>query len=120
LTPCLLKRQSWLIDVQQTDVFIKWLDGLRDDKAVARISNRIDRLALGNPGEVKSVGEGVSEMKIDYGPGYHLYFTKRGKVIVLLFWGGTKGTQESDTMVAHRSSQQCPVRTTSSAGLRQQ
>jgi putative addiction module killer protein len=58
------------VDVQRTDVFIKWLDGLRDDKAVARISNRIDRLTLGNPGEVKSVGEGVSEMKIDYGPGY--------------------------------------------------
>ena len=62
----------------------------------SRISNRIDRLMFGNPGEVKSVGEGVSEMKIDYGPGYRLYFTKRGKVIVLLLCGGTKGTQERD------------------------
>jgi putative addiction module killer protein len=85
-----------MIDVQRTDVFMKWLDCLRDDKAVARISNCIDRLTLGNPGEVKSVGEGVSEMKIDYGPGYRLYFTKRGKVIVLLLCGGTKGTQERD------------------------
>lgn len=85
-----------MIDVQRTDVFMKWLDDLRDDKAVARISNRIDRLMFGNPGEVKSVGEGVSEMKIDYGPGYRLYFTKRGKVIVLLLCGGTKGTQERD------------------------
>ena len=62
-----------MIDVQRTDVFMKWLDDLRDDKAVARISNRIDRLMFGNPGEVKSVGEGVSEMKIDYGPGYRLF-----------------------------------------------
>jgi putative addiction module killer protein len=85
-----------MIDVRRTDVFVKWLDGLRDGKAVARISNRIDRLMLGNPGEVKSVGEGVSEMKIDYGPGYRLYFTKRGKVIVLLLCAGTKGTQERD------------------------
>jgi putative addiction module killer protein len=85
-----------MIDVQRTDVFVKWLDGLRDGKAVARISNRIDRLMFGNLGEVKSVGEGVSEMKIDYGPGYRLYFTKRGKVIVLLLCGGTTGTQERD------------------------
>ncbi len=69
---------------------------MRDDKAVTRISNRIDRLTLGNPGEVKSVGEGVSKMKIDYRPAYRLHFAKRGKVIVLLLCGGTKGTQERD------------------------
>jgi putative addiction module killer protein len=85
-----------MIEVRRTDVFVKWLDGLRDDVAVARISNRIDRLTLGNPGVAKSVGEGVSEMKIDYGPGYRLYFIKRGKAIVLLLCGGTKGTQARD------------------------
>jgi putative addiction module killer protein len=85
-----------MIEVQRTNVFVKWLNGLRDDMAVARIANRIDRLAAGNLGDVKSVGEGVSELRINYGPGYRLYFTKRGKAIVLLLCGGDKGTQARD------------------------
>ncbi|GJE69631.1 hypothetical protein CHKEEEPN_1160 [Methylorubrum podarium] len=61
--------------IRRTSVFQSWIDGLRDVRAVARIAKRIDRLALGNPGDVKPVGDGVSEMRIDYGPGYRVYFT---------------------------------------------
>jgi putative addiction module killer protein len=89
-----------MIDVQRTDVFVEWLDGLRDDDAVARIASRIDRLAAGNPGDVKSVGGGVSELRIDYGPGYRLYFTKRGRAVVILLCGGDKSTQAKDIKLA--------------------
>jgi putative addiction module killer protein len=85
-----------MIEVLRTDVFAAWLDGLRDDTAVARIASRIDRLSAGNPGDVKSVGEGVSELRIDYGPGYRLYLTKQGKALVLLLCGGDKRTQKQD------------------------
>lgn len=71
-------------------------------KAVARIGARIRRLELGNPGDVKSVGEGVSEMRIDYGPGYRVYFTRRGKTIVLLLCGGDKRTQSKDVKAAQK------------------
>jgi putative addiction module killer protein len=89
-----------MIEVQRTDVFVKWLVGLPDRRARVRIADRIDRLALGNPGDVKSVGSGVSELRIDYGPGYRLYFTKRGKAIVLLLCGGDKSTQARDIKLA--------------------
>jgi putative addiction module killer protein len=85
-----------MIEVRRTDVFVRWLDGLRDDQAVARISKRIKRLEMGNPGDVKSVGGGVSELRIDYDPGYRLYFTKCGKTIVVLLCGGDKRTQTAD------------------------
>jgi putative addiction module killer protein len=83
-------------EVQQTDVFAAWLKGLRDRRARDRILARIDRLSLGNPGDVKPVGQGVSEMRIDYGPGYRLYFKQRGKTLVILLCGGDKSTQASD------------------------
>jgi putative addiction module killer protein len=66
-------------EVRKTDIYIRWLDGLRDIHARARVLARVERLAAGNPGDVKSVGEGVSELRIDYGPGYRVYFTMRGQ-----------------------------------------
>ena len=81
---------------------MKWLTGLRDQKAIARIQIRIDRLALGNPGDVRPVGSGISEMRIDYGPGYRVYFSQRGSDIVILLCGGDKTTQTSDIEKAKR------------------
>jgi putative addiction module killer protein len=81
---------------------MKWLTGLRDQKAIARIQIRIDRLALGNPGDVSPVGSGISEMRIDYGPGYRVYFSQRGSEIVILLCGGDKTTQKSDIENAKR------------------
>jgi putative addiction module killer protein len=82
--------------VQRTEVFTAWFDGLRDRRARDRILARIDRLSLGNSGDVKPVGEGVSEMRIGYGPGYRLYFIEDDKTAVLLLCGGTKRTQARD------------------------
>ena len=81
---------------------MKWLAGLRDQKAIARIQIRIDRLALGNPGDVRPVGSGISEMRIDYGPGYRVYFSQRGSDLVILLCGGDKTTQTSDIEKAKR------------------
>lgn len=85
-----------MIEVRRTDVFSRWLDQLRDDQAVARIVTRIHRLSLGNFGDMKSVGDGVSELRIDFGPGYRVYFTRIRSVIVLLLIGGTKKSQQKD------------------------
>lgn len=85
-----------MLEVRQTAVFRNWATRLRDLRARARIAARIDRLAAGNPGEVKSVGDGVSELRIDYGPGYRLYFTRKGALVVLLLCGGDKSSQERD------------------------
>jgi putative addiction module killer protein len=84
----------------QTDVFSSWLDDLADRKAALRIATRIRRLELGNAGDVRPVGEGVSEMRIDYGPGYRVYFASRGKTIVILLCGGDKRTQRKDIKAA--------------------
>ncbi len=85
-----------MIEVRQTETFRAWLDGLRDDNARVRIGIRIQRLERGNPGDVKSVGNGVSEMRIDYGPGYRMYFVQRGKTVVILLCGGDKRSQARD------------------------
>lgn len=85
-----------MLSVRKTDVFAKWIDGLKDVRARARIQVRIERLAAGNPGDVKSVGGGVSEMRIDYGPGYRVYFTQRGDDLVVLLVGGQKKRQSAD------------------------
>jgi putative addiction module killer protein len=85
-----------MIEVRQTDVFVDWFAGLRDREARARITVRIRRLSLGNPGDVKPVGRGVSEMRIDYGPGYRLYFVRRGGTVVILLCGGDKRNQDRD------------------------
>jgi putative addiction module killer protein len=85
-----------MVEVRQTDVFTDWFAGLRDREARARVTVRIRRLSLGNPGDVKPVGSGVSEMRIDYGPGYRVYFIRRGDAIVVLLCGGDKRSQDRD------------------------
>ena len=87
-------------EVRKTREFQKWLDGLKDAQAYARIETRIFRLGLGLPGDVKPVGKGVSEMRIDYGPGYRVYFTKRGMTLIVIHGGGDKSTQERDIRTA--------------------
>jgi len=89
-----------MITIQKTDVFLSWLRSLRDVKAAARIQIRVDRLALGNPGDVNSVGEGVSELRIDYGPGYRVYYVQRGKLLLVLLCGGDKRNQNADIKMA--------------------
>lgn len=91
-----------MLIVQKSDQFMNWLRGLRDVRAVARIQIRIDRLALGNAGDVKPVGSGVSELRVDYGPGYRIYFCKRGETLVLLLCGGDKRTQNKDIVEARK------------------
>lgn len=81
---------------------MRWLDGLRDIRARARVQARIERLAAGNPGDVKPVGEGISELRIAYGPGYRVYFKKRGRELIILLAGGDKNTQASDIKTALR------------------
>ncbi|RLJ65060.1 type II toxin-antitoxin system RelE/ParE family toxin [Sulfurisoma sediminicola] len=91
-----------MIEVRKTEVFARWLDGLRDLQARARVQVRIERLASGNPGDVEPVGEGVSELRINYGPGYRVYFTKRGRELIILLAGGDKSTQARDIKAALR------------------
>jgi putative addiction module killer protein len=91
-----------MVEVRKTDVFVEWLDGLRDILARARVQARIERLASGNPGDVESVGEGVSELRIKYGPGYRVYFKQRGRELVILLAGGDKSTQAKDIKTALR------------------
>ena len=94
-----------MIEIRQTDVYAKWFDGLRDRAAQARTNVRIRRLSRGNPGDVKSVGKGVSELHIDYGLGYRVYFTKHGITVFILLAGGEKRTQEQDIRKAHKPAQ---------------
>jgi len=91
-----------MLEILKTETYAQWIDNLRDLQARARVQVRIERLAAGNPGDVKAVGEGVSEMRIDYGPGYRVYFTKRGRQVVILLAGGDKTTQSADIKVALR------------------
>src|SRR3990167_199979 len=95
-----------MMEVRKTAVFSKWIDKLRDIRARARILARIERLALGNPGDVKPVGEGVSELRIDYGPGYRVYFMQRGPVLIVLLCGGDKGSQDRDIALAKNIARQ--------------
>jgi putative addiction module killer protein len=85
-----------MIEVRQTEVFSRWLSGLRDGRAKRTIAARIDRLAQGNAGDVKPVGHGVSELRIRYGPGYRVYFVQRGQVLIVLLCGGDKSSQDTD------------------------
>lgn len=82
--------------VRTTPYFDDWFSALRDIRARARIQTRIDRLEMGNPGDSKAVGGGILELRIDYGPGYRVYFTQRGAVLVVLLCGGDKSTQQAD------------------------
>jgi putative addiction module killer protein len=94
-----------MIEIRKTEIFTKWLDGLHDIRARARIQVRIERLAAGNPGDVKPVGGGVSELRIDYGPGYRVYYKKHGQKVVILLAGGDKSTQAKDIKTALRLAQ---------------
>ena len=85
-----------MLEVCSTAEFLAWLTALRDVSARARISKRIDRVALGNFGDTKQVGDGVSELRFTFGPGYRVYYTRRGDVVVILLCGGDKGSQERD------------------------
>jgi putative addiction module killer protein len=99
-----------MVDVIRSATFDRWLAGLKDARGRAKVLVRIDRLALGNPGDVRPVGGGVSEMRIDFGPGYRVYFIQRGQLMIVLLAGGNKSTQASDiatakSVAAHWASQ---------------
>jgi len=89
-----------VIEIRQTEVYEQWFGSVRDRQARVRIDARIRRLSLGNPGDVTPVGEGVSELRIDYGPGYRVYFVQRGQALVVLLAGGDKRTQDRDIRTA--------------------
>ena len=91
-----------MLEIRKTEIYADWLDNLRDLRARARVQVRVERLAAGNAGDAKPVGEGVSELRIDYGPGYRVYFTRRGRNLVILLAGGDKGTQSADIKTALR------------------
>ncbi|HUR45717.1 MAG TPA: type II toxin-antitoxin system RelE/ParE family toxin [Candidatus Saccharimonadales bacterium] len=91
-----------VLEIRKTELFAEWLDGLRDLQGRARVQARIERLALGNPGDVVPIGEGVSELRIHYGPGYRVYFKQRGREFVVLLAGGDKRTQARDIKTALR------------------
>jgi putative addiction module killer protein len=91
-----------MIQVRKTNVFADWMAGLRDQRARAKIAARIDRLADGNPGDVEPVGEGVNELRVHYGPGYGVYFVRRGSQLIILLCGGDKATQARDIRAAKK------------------
>ena len=91
-----------MIEIRKTDLFAQWLDELCDIQARARVQVRIERLAAGNPGDVQPVGEGVSELRINFGPGYRVYFKQRGRELIILLAGGDKSTQAKDIKTALR------------------
>jgi putative addiction module killer protein len=91
-----------MFEIRKTETYAKWLDGLRDIHARARVQVMVERLAVGNPGDVRPVGEGVSELRIDYGPGYRVYFTMHGSTVIILLAGGDKRTQAADIKTALR------------------
>ena len=97
---------SQMIEVRKTEIFTKWFENLKDRQAKARIQVRIDRIEMGNFGDVASVGESVSELRIFYGPGYRIYFVQRGAVVVILLSGGEKSTQHSDILKAKEIARQ--------------
>jgi len=89
-----------VIEIRETGAFSEWLQALKDSRAKARIAARTQRLAFGNPGDVRPVGEGVSELRIDYGPGYRVYYVQRGRVLIILLCGGDKSSQDKDIKLA--------------------
>lgn len=89
-----------MVEIRQTELFSRWLRGLRDRLARVRIQARIDRLESGNPGDVRPVGEGVSELRINYGPGYRVYFVRKGSELIILLAGGDKSSQSKDIQTA--------------------
>jgi putative addiction module killer protein len=90
-----------MIEIRETDVYHEWFETLKDKRAKAKIDVRIRRVSLGNFGDVRPVGKGVSELRIDYGPGYRVYFTQHGNILVILLCGGDKSSQAKDILRAH-------------------
>ena len=95
-----------MVEIRKTDVFARWFNRLRDRRAKARIQARIDRLEVGHFGDVTPVGDGVSELRIFYGPGYRVYFVQQDSVVVILLTGGDKSTQNSDIAKAKELAKQ--------------
>lgn len=91
-----------MIEVQTTAEFDSWMGALRDRTAVAKVAARIMRVAHGLMGDVKPVGKGISELRVDHGPGYRVYFIQRGAVVIVLLCGGDKATQQRDIKAAHK------------------
>ncbi|MBP9011415.1 MAG: type II toxin-antitoxin system RelE/ParE family toxin [Syntrophaceae bacterium] len=91
-----------MIEIRKTEIFAAWIDSLEDIRGRARIQARIERLAMGNPGDVKPVGKGVSEMRIDHGPGYRVYYIKHERTVIVLLAGGDKKSQAKDIKTALR------------------
>ncbi len=98
-----------MIEVRKTEIFTKWFDGLKDRRARARIQARIDRVEMGNFGDVAPVGDGISELRIFYGPGYRVYFVQKGNVVVVLLSGGDKSSQKLDIVKAKKIATQLEV-----------
>ena len=94
-----------MIEIRETDIYHEWFESLKDKRAKARIDVRIRRVSLGNFGDVSPVGKGISELRIDYGPGYRVYFIQHGNTLVILLCGGDKSTQAKDIQQAHRLAQ---------------
>ncbi|NJM99890.1 MAG: type II toxin-antitoxin system RelE/ParE family toxin [Phormidesmis sp. RL_2_1] len=95
-----------MLEIRQTAIFAKWFKGLKDRRAKVRIQARIDRMELGNFGDVSSVGEAISELRIDYGPGYRVYFVQRSSVVIILLLGGDKSSQKADIKKAKTLAEQ--------------
>lgn len=89
-----------MLEIRQTATYSEWFDMLRDRAAKMRIDIRIRRLSMGNPGDVKPVGDGISELRVDFGPGYRIYYVRSGELVVVLLAGGDKATQNQDIRVA--------------------
>ena len=94
-----------MIEIRQTETYRKWFDSLKDRNARMRIDIRIRRISLGNFGDVKPVGEGVFEIRIDYGPGYRIYYLQKKNTVIILLLGGDKSTQSKDIQKAHELAQ---------------
>ncbi len=91
-----------MLEIRETEEFANWLEGLRDRVGKAKVLVRIQRLARGNPGDVKPVGNGISELRINHGPGYRIYYIRRGTALIILLCGGDKGSQEKDIAKARK------------------
>ncbi|PCH49376.1 MAG: addiction module antitoxin RelB [Cellvibrionales bacterium] len=98
-----------MMEVRKTAIFTKWFDNLKDRKARARIQARIDRVEMGHFGDVAAIGDGVSELRIFYGPGYRVYFVRRGAVLIILLSGGDKDSQQSDIAKAREIAKKLEV-----------
>jgi putative addiction module killer protein len=97
-----------VLEIRETETFAAWLSKLRDDRARAKIALRVRRLAFGNPGDVKPVGEGISELRIHHGAGYRVYFVQRGSLLIVLLCGGDKASQDKDIVTAKKLAKENP------------